>query len=132
VADLVHKSLTSGPDPQLAEHFATKNYVDINRNNWGVFTSTGSVTPGTVTQGNVINMNSSSATQLTVPANATAAFPIGTVLRIRKINTGNVTVAGASGVTINWVGGNFTITAQYGMAEIHKTATDVWYGMILP
>jgi hypothetical protein len=57
---------------------------------------------------------------------------LGTVIRVRKIGTGNVTVAGASGVVINWVGGNFTISAQYGIAEIHKTGTDLWMGMLLP
>jgi hypothetical protein len=132
VADLVHKSVTSGPDPQLAEHFATKGYTDASRNDWQIFTFTSNVTLGLGSRGSVVHMNSASATTVTVPANATVAYPVGTVIRIRKLGTGNVTVAGAGGVTINWVGGNFTITAQYGMAEIHKTVTDTWYGMLLP
>jgi hypothetical protein len=131
VADLVHKSLTTGPDPQLGEHFATKNYVDGARNDWGIFTFTGNMTLGLGSRGSVIHMNSASVTTVTVPTNATVAFPVGAVVRIRKLGTGNVNIAGSGGVTINWVGGASSITAQYGTAEIHKIATDTWVGDVL-
>jgi hypothetical protein len=131
VADLVHKSVTSGPDPQLPEHFATKNYVDGSRNDWQIFTFTGNVTLGLGSRGSVVHMNSSSATTVTVPANATVAYPVGTVIRIRKLGTGNVSIVGAGGVTINWVGGTSTVSTQYGLAEIHKISTDTWVGDVL-
>jgi hypothetical protein len=65
-----------------------------------------------------------------VPANASVDFPVGTRVWVRKMGTGNVGVVGASGVTINWVGGNFTVSAQYSRAELHKRATDTWVGFV--
>ena len=47
-----------------------------------------------------VRMNSTSALTLTVPTNASVAFPIGTQITVVAVNTGKVTVAAASGVTI--------------------------------
>jgi hypothetical protein len=132
MADAKFLSQAAGPDPVLSGHYATKNYVDTAGRDWQVNGASVSFTLGLSDRGTVIQVNSSSGATVTVPTNATVAFPLGTVIRVRKIGTGNVTVAGASGVVINWVGGNFTISAQYGIAEIHKTGTDLWMGMLLP
>lgn len=49
---------------------------------------------------NYICPANSSAITLTVPTNASVAFPIGTEITIRAAGTANVTIAAASGVTI--------------------------------
>jgi uncharacterized protein (AIM24 family) len=130
VADLKHLSLASGPDPQISEHYATKNYVDAFGKNLAVVTIGGSATPNLSAAGTVVRVNSSSASSITVPPNSSVAFPVGTRFWVRKVGTGNVSVVGGSGVTINWPGGNFTISTQFGTAEVHKIGTDTWDGTI--
>lgn len=51
-------------------------------------------------------MNSPNALTLTVPTDASVAFPTGTIINIEQGGTGQVSVAGASGVTINSLDGN--------------------------
>jgi hypothetical protein len=75
--------------------------------------------------GKLINMNSSSAVTLTVPANSSVPFPIGTRIYVRKGGAGNVTISGASGVTINAPFGN-TITTQYQTVVLIKVDTNTW------
>lgn len=65
------------------------------------------------------------AATLTVPTNATRAFPIGTEILIYRAGTGAVGVAAASGVTIRTVGG-LTITDRFGIACLKKIGTDEW------
>jgi hypothetical protein len=66
------------------------------------------------------------AMTLTVPANATIAFPIGTEIDVYQQGAGQVTIAAAGGVTINSAFGNLKIAAQYTGASLKKTDTDVW------
>ena len=75
--------------------------------------------------GKLINMNSSSALTLTVPTNANAPFPVGTRIYVKKGGTGDVTIQGATGVTINAPFGNtIAIQNQYGI--LVKVDTDTW------
>jgi hypothetical protein len=71
---------------------------------------------------NVTCSNASSVT-VTIPTNASVAFPTGTVISITNLGAGTVTVAAGGGVTLN--GTTLTI-AQYGRSSIMKTATDTW------
>lgn len=128
MADLPILSPLTAPEPTLAPHVATKNYVD---------TAGGDAAIRTVTAGTVLGLsdvalhvNSSAATTVTVPTHATAGIPVNARRWVRKMGTGNVSVVGASGVTINWVGGLFTITAQYADAELHKIAANTWVGFL--
>lgn len=66
----------------------------------------------------------SSAT-LTVPLNSSQAFPVGTSINILQTSTGQVTIAGASGVTVNATPG-LKLRAQWSMATLIKRATDTW------
>jgi hypothetical protein len=75
--------------------------------------------------GKLINMNSSSALTLTVPANSSVPFPVGTRIYVRKGGTGDVTITGATGVTINAPFGN-TITTQYQTVVLMKVDTNTW------
>ena len=67
---------------------------------------------------------------LTVPTNASAAFPIGTSFDIVRMgasagSAGAVTIAGASGVTVNATPG-LKLRAQYSSATLLKRGTDSW------
>ena len=61
---------------------------------------------------------------LTVPTNASVAFPIGTQINILQTGASQVTVGGA-GVTINATPG-LKLRAQWSGATLVKRATDTW------
>jgi Major tropism determinant N-terminal domain len=73
----------------------------------------------------MIEMNSASAITLTVPTNATVAWPIGTSIDILRVGAGAVDIAGAGGVTINATPG-LKLRAQWSSATLLKRATDTW------
>jgi hypothetical protein len=70
-----------------------------------------------------------STATLTVPTNATVAFPIGTTILALNNNSGNLTISGA-GVTFQLVNttstGNRTVATK-GMASLIKVDTDTWW-----
>ncbi len=70
-------------------------------------------------------MGKSTAQTLTVPTNATVAWPVGTSISILQTGAGQVTVAGAVGVTINATPG-LKLRAQWSSATLLKRATDTW------
>jgi hypothetical protein len=73
-----------------------------------------------------VEMNNAAANTLTVPLNATAAFPIGTTIDIVQTGAGKTTLAAAGGVTLNSTGGLLSIAAQWSRATLQKRATDTW------
>jgi hypothetical protein len=71
-----------------------------------------------------------SAYTITIPLNATVAFNTGTAVTIVNDGSGNITVAGAGGVTLVWTptGGTGSRTlAQYGECTVLKVSTDRWF-----
>ena len=76
--------------------------------------------------GGMINMNSTSPVPLTVPTNATVAFPIGTTIAVAQTGIGAVQVNATTGVTVNSLGGTVTTSGQYATASLLKIATDTW------
>ena len=52
----------------------------------------------------LVTAANASAIAITIPANATVPFPIGSVLNFAQIGVGQITVSGASGVTITSTG----------------------------
>lgn len=130
MADLPILSPVGGVTPTLDGHLTTKSHVDAGREDMSINVRTASYTLVSADRGKCVEVSSTSATVVTVPANATVAFPIGTVIRVRKTNTGNVTVQGAGGVTIDWAS-TFTIVTRWTYAEIHKRGSDQWAGVLL-
>lgn len=63
---------------------------------------------------------------LTIPLNASVAFPINTEIDVYQQGTGQVTISVISGVTLNSANSNTVIAAQYTGASLKKTATDTW------
>lgn len=76
--------------------------------------------------GKVVEMNVASANNLTVPLNATQAFPVGTVVELLQYGAGQSTVVATAGVTIRSSGGKLKLTGQYSGASLRKIATDEW------
>jgi hypothetical protein len=74
----------------------------------------------------LIEMNSSSANELTVPLNSSQAFPIGSQINILQTGTGQTTIAPVSGgVTINATPG-LKLRARWSSATLIKRAENVW------
>lgn len=75
--------------------------------------------------GRAVEVTSASAVAVTVPTNATVAFPIGTVLHVTQLGAGQVTVTPAAGVTITGTPGLKT-RAQNSEVKLRKRATNTW------
>lgn len=77
--------------------------------------------------GKLVTMNNASSSTLTVPANASVAYSVGTVIGVARLGAGTVTVAGAAGVQINAsTPGSETISGQYDTVALTKLASDTW------
>lgn len=104
---------------------------------WKVMLAAGSetLTPATLSgAANTLSLNElnkyigvshSSATNLTVPANATVAFALGTSIPFYQAGAGQVTVVAAGGVTIR-TAETLKLRKQYAGAVITKIGTDEW------
>jgi len=73
----------------------------------------------------LIQMTSASANVITVPTDSSVPFPIGTNIDIVQIGTGQTSVAGASGVTVNARNG-LKINGQFSGASLVKRAANTW------
>lgn len=76
--------------------------------------------------GKLVEMGSGSAQTLTVPPNASVAFPVGTKIDVIQTGAGETTIAAGSGVTINSEGDKVLINAQWQAVSLVKRATDTW------
>lgn len=64
---------------------------------------------------------------VTVPTNATVAFPLGTRVRVAQINTGTVSIVGAAGVTLRYSAPlTPTLLGRGATVELIKIGTDEW------
>lgn len=71
--------------------------------------------------------NSTINNTITIPLNATIAFPLGALVAISSINTGVTTIQVAAGVTLNGVsGGSCSISNTYSGISLLKIGTDAW------
>jgi hypothetical protein len=76
--------------------------------------------------GDVVTLTNASAITVTVPTNASVAFPIGTQITLAQMGAGKVTVAGAAGVTVYSTDSHLSLRAQYSSGTLIKTATNTW------
>lgn len=105
----------------LVSHKADGTLKDVEQN-----TQAGAYTLVLADSGKVVEMNVATAQNLTVPPNASVAFPIGTIIEICQLGPGQTTIVAGSGVTIRSPGGKMKITGQYSSASLRKRATDEW------
>jgi hypothetical protein len=74
--------------------------------------------------GRLVTLDNANAITVTVPLNSSVAFATGAIVNLQQIGAGQVTVAGASGVTVNATGTK--TRAQWSAASLVKTGTDTW------
>jgi hypothetical protein len=72
----------------------------------------------------VVTLSNGSAITLTVPTNASVAFPIGVQVNLLQLGAGQVTVT--SSATIRSQGSKLKLNGQYAAASLLKVATDEW------
>ena len=72
----------------------------------------------------VISLTNASPITLTVPTNASVAFPIGTQILLYQGGGGQVTIS--SSATIRSQGSKLKLFAQYAVAGLLKVDTDEW------
>lgn len=73
----------------------------------------------------LVELANASAITVTVPTNASVAFPVGTTVNLLQTNGGQVTVSPAGGVTLNYTPGN-KLRTTWSSATLIKRATDTW------
>jgi len=73
----------------------------------------------------VITLSNASAITLTVPTNASVAFPIGTTLLLTQLGAGQVSLSYA-GVTMRSAGSKYKMNGQYSVCGLMKLDTDEW------
>ena len=67
------------------------------------------------------------AVSVTVPLNASVAFPIGSTIDLEQTGAGQVAVAAEAGVTINKPAGYTAATAsQFAVVRLRKVALNTW------
>lgn len=77
-------------------------------------------------KGKFVTLSNASAITLTVPTNASVAFPTGTVINICQTGAGQVTVSPSGGVTVSSADSKLKLRVQYSSASLIKTGTDTW------
>ena len=82
----------------------------------------------------VIEMNMAAANNLTVPPNASVAFPIGTTIEVGQLSTGQTLIVAGAGVTLRAYNNNLRLAGQYAMCSLIKRGTDDWWvaGNLVP
>lgn len=76
--------------------------------------------------GKLVEMNVATANTLTVPTDASVAFPIGTTITVSQLGAGQTTITPAGGVTIRSIPG-LKLVGQNAMAALVKRAANDWY-----
>lgn len=91
-------------------------------------TKTASYTLAAVDAAQLINMNVGSANNLSVPTNASVAFPIGTQILIYQSGAGQTTIQAVTPATttIRSQGSKLKLAGQYAIAGLLKIGTDEW------
>ncbi len=137
-APLASPALTGTPTAPTASpadnstKLATTAYVDAAAATMGApNTQTASYTLVLSDAGKSVEMNSGSAQVITIPPNASVAYPIGTVIELCRIGVGSLTITPGAGVTIpNRLEAagttSRTIAAQWSSVSIRQRATNVW------
>ena len=91
-----------------------------------ISTKTDSFTLALADAGTMIIASSSADIVITIPTNASVAFPVGTEIEVARFGVGSVSFVCASGVTMNSTSGMAYISDQYAVVGLKKTDTNVW------
>lgn len=86
---------------------------------------TASYTTALADRDKLVEVGSASAATVTIPTDASVAYPVGTSIDILQTGTGQITIAGAAGVTVNATPG-LKLRAQWSSATLFKRAENTW------
>ena len=77
----------------------------------------------------LVTRSNAAASTMTIPTNASVAFPVGTVITVLNKGAGVVTISGAVGVTVLSAGAVAAspTLAQYKSCAIMQTSANNWY-----
>lgn len=78
--------------------------------------------------GKAVEYDSASAGAVTIPPNASVAYPTGTIIEFVQVGAGALTLTPGSGVTIT---GDTVTPGQGGSLLLRKTGTNAWWGAIV-
>ena len=113
---------------KVGEGIAVSSGVISLSNHGSAATIGSSTTLGLATHKNkTVLVTAGAACDITIPANSSVAFPVGTHIDFVQEGAGEVTFVPASGVTIRSEGNKKKINGQYQAVTLIKTATDTWY-----
>ena len=90
-----------------------------------IVSNAGSYSLTTSDKNKIVEITGASSASVTVPANSSQAFPIGSQVTIIRNGSGTVRIIGPS-VTLRYTPGDY-LRAQYSSATLIKRATDEWY-----
>ena len=76
--------------------------------------------------GKIVTLSNGSAITLTVPAEASVAFDVGTVIGLAQLGAGTVTVAAGPGVSLSSKDSAVDLSGQYATASLLKVGSDSW------
>jgi hypothetical protein len=107
--------------------FSTKYVLGSEVHNWSLNKETASYTLLLTDAHRYVEMEVSSANVLTIPTNATVAFPIGTEIRVTQLGAGQTTITPDAGVTLRSISGKDKTTGQYSVATLFKRGLNEWY-----
>jgi hypothetical protein len=131
-APLASPALTGTPTAPSASAYADTNQLATTAQVYDTVTSvlenaqTGlAYTLALADAGKLLTLNNAAAITLTIPTNASVAFPLGTRIDLLQYGAGQVTVGGA-GVTIRSFGARLKLAGQYSGATLWKRSADEW------
>jgi 2-keto-4-pentenoate hydratase len=75
--------------------------------------------------GKLVTFNTTGSVNVIIPPNSSVAFATGTHVDIVRLNTGTVTVTGATGVTVNATPGS-SLRARYSSGTAILYQGDTW------
>jgi hypothetical protein len=93
---------------------------------YGFNSNTGSYTIALSDQGKILPFNTTSTGTITIPLNASVAFPTGSFVNFVQAGTGPILITGASGVSVQSESSKLKLKGQYAVAGCVKTDTDTW------
>jgi hypothetical protein len=131
-ASLASPALTGTPTAPSAAAYADSSQIATNAHVHDTVTSvpenaqTGTAYTLLLSDaGKLVTFNNAAAITLTIPTNASVAFPTGTRIDLLQYGAGQVTVGGA-GVTIRSSGSKLKLAGQYSGATLWKKGTNEW------
>jgi hypothetical protein len=87
---------------------------------------TANATLALVDEGKVLRVNSASNLTITIPLNASVAFPIDTEIAVLRYGEGTVAISPTAGVELNSINDEREIKGQFGSVALKKIDTDEW------